>query len=183
MTGMKQIQIIGLTVLVLMVFTAAGQALDDATKAKVDAKIVQYTPWGTDAKVVEAVKAFNAAPPAYAKDMTHDKWQSLTLLSPEVKAIASCELSKYLKAKKDASISEAFVSGADGTKVAFFAKSSGWSHKGKPKHDDPMAGKTWTGEVEIDASSGQQQVQIGIPVMDQGKAIGSIVIGFNVTKI
>jgi len=115
--------------------------------------------------------------------MTQDKWQSLTLLSPEVKAIASCELSKYLKDKKDASVSEAFVSGADGTKVAFLAKSSNWSHKGKPKHDNPMAGKTWIGEVEIDASSGQQQVQIGIPVMDQGKAIGSIVIGFNVTKM
>lgn len=180
---MKRIKIIGLTMLVLIAFTAAGQALDDATKAKVDAKIVQYTPWGTDPKVVEAVKAFNAAPPAYAKGMTQDKWQSLTLLSPEVKAIATCELSKYLKDKKDASVSEAFVSGADGTKVAFLAKPSGWSHKGKPKHDDPMAGKTWIGEVEIDASSGQQQVQIGIPVMDQGKVIGSIVIGFNVTKM
>jgi hypothetical protein len=46
-----------------------------------------------------------------------------------------------------------------------------------------MAGKAWIGEVEIDASSGQQQIQIGIPVIDQGKAIGSIVIGFNVTKM
>ncbi len=181
---MKQIKMIGLSVFLLIAcVTAVGLALDDATKAKVDAKVVQYTPWGTDAKVVAAVKAFNAAPPAYAKDMNQDKWKSLTLLSPEVKEIASCELSKYLKDKKDASVSEAFVSGADGTKVAFLAKSSNWSHKGKPKHDDPMAGKTWIGEVEIDASSGQQQIQIGIPVMDQGKPIGSIVIGFNVTKM
>ena len=81
------------------------------------------------------------------------------------------------------SVFEAFVSGADGTKAAFIAKTSNWSHKGKPKHDDPMSGKAWIGEVEIDASSGQQQIQIGIPVMDQGKAIGSIVIGFNITKM
>ena len=180
---MKQIKVIGLTLFVLIAFVAVGQALDDATKAKVDAKIAQYTPWSTDAKVVAAVKAFNASPPAYAKDMTQDKWKSLTLLSPEVKEIASCDLSKYLKDKKDASVSEAFVSGADGTKAAFIAKTSGWSHKGKPKHDDPMSGKAWIGEVEIDASSGQQQIQIGIPVIDQGKAIGSIVIGFNITKM
>ncbi len=180
---MKQIKTIGLTMFVLIVLVSAGQALDDAVKAKVDAKIVQYTPWSTDAKIVSAVKAFNAAPPAYTKEMTQDKWKALTLLSPEVKEIASCELSKYLKEKKDASVSEAFVSGADGTKIAFLAKTSNWSHKGKPKHDTPMSGKAWIGEVEVDESSGQQQVQIGLPVMDQGKPIGSIVIGFNVTKM
>lgn len=81
---MKQIKIIGLAVFLLIACVTVGLALDDATKAKVDAKVVQYTPWGTDAKIVAAVKAFNAAPPAYTKDMNQDKWKSLTLLSPEV---------------------------------------------------------------------------------------------------
>ena len=39
-------------------------------------------------------------------------------------------------------------------KAAFFGKTSSWIHKGKPKHDLPMSGKTWTGAPELDQSSG-----------------------------
>ena len=37
---------------------------------------------------------------------------------------------------------------------------------GKPKHDVPMTGKSWQGPVEIDESSGIQQLQISVPVLD-----------------
>jgi len=90
---------------------------------------------------------------------------------------------KKVVATVDDSIAEAFVSGADGTKVAFLSKPTSWSHKGKDKHDAPMSGKTWYGPVEVDQSSGAQQIQLGIPVLDGGKPIGSIVIGLKVTKL
>jgi hypothetical protein len=80
-------------------------------------------------------------------------------------------------------VSEAFVSGADGGKVAFLGKTSNWSHKGKPKHDQPMSGKTWQGQVEVDESSGLQQVQVAVPVLDGGKPIGSLVVGLSVGKL
>jgi len=51
------------------------------------------------------------------------------------------------------------------------------------QHDAPMSGKTWYGQVEVDQSSGAQQIQLGIPVLDGGKPIGSIVIGLKVTKL
>jgi hypothetical protein len=89
----------------------------------------------------------------------------------------------FLKAKKTEAVSEAFVSGAEGTKVAFLAKTSGWSHKGKPKHDLPMSGKTWQGAVEVDESTGLQQVQVAVPVIDGGKPIGSLVVGLSLAKL
>jgi hypothetical protein len=46
-----------------------------------------------------------------------------------------------------------------------------------------MAGKTWIGETETDASTGVVQVQISFPVLDAGKPIGSIVIGLQVSKL
>jgi hypothetical protein len=137
---------------------------------------------GSDAKVVAAVKAFNASPPAVAKDMDQAKWSQLSVLSPEVKTFTKNDLASYLKSKKSDKVTEIFVSGADGTKVAFLAKPTSWSHKGKPKHDKPMSGKTWIGNAELDESSGKLQIQVSFPVLDGGKAIGSVVVGLDASK-
>ena len=80
-------------------------------------------------------------------------------------------------------MSEAFVSSANGTKVAFLAKTTSWSHKGKPKHETPMTGKVWQGPLETDKSSGVQQIQVAVPVLDGGKPIGSLVVGYAISKL
>jgi hypothetical protein len=152
-------------------------------KAKVEAHTKKLSPLSNDATVIEAVRAYNSNPPAAAKDMTQEKWKDLTILSPEIKTFTKNALATYLRGKKEDVVSELFVSGADGGKVAFLAKTSSWSHKGKPKHDVPMKGKVWTGSVEVDESTGKQQIQIGLPVLDKGKAIGSIVIALDVMKL
>jgi hypothetical protein len=174
------------TCITLFLFVAAaahGAELTAAQKAKVDAKFKQLSSWSSDKKIVDAVRAFNANPPAATRDMTQEKWEGLSMLSPEVKSISKSELAGYLRTLKDDTISEVFVSGADGTKAAFLSKTTNWSHKGKPKHDVPMSGKTWTGKPELDESTGVQQVQVGLPVLDNGKAIGSIVVGLNLSKL
>jgi hypothetical protein len=47
----------------------------------------------------------------------------------------------------------------------------------------PMAGKLYYGPVEVDESSGQQQVQVGFPVLDGTKPIGSIVVGLAIARL
>lgn len=136
-----------------------------------------------DPKIVEAVKAVNAAALADYKDMTQDKWKELPVLDPKVRYFSKTPAAEVLKAKKNEMMTEAFVNAADGSKVAFIAKTSNWSHKGKPKHDDPMAGKTWQGKVEMDESTGLKSIQIAVPVLDGGKAIGSMTIGYSLTKL
>lgn len=148
-------------------------------QAKIDKKKAEFSTLSNDAKVVAAVKAYNSAPPA----MTNEKWKTLSVISPEVKGLAKNELATYLKGKKTPEISEMFVSGIDGGKVAFLSKPTSWTHKGKAKHDNPMANKAWTGDVEMDESSGKQSVQFAIPVLDGGKPIGSIVIGLSIADL
>jgi len=46
-----------------------------------------------------------------------------------------------------------------------------------------MSGQTWTGPVKLDDSTGQQLIQVGMPVLDDGKPIGSIVFGLRVDKL
>jgi hypothetical protein len=167
----------------LSVSTLFAQTLSPEVQSKIDAQRNQINVWASDPLVVVAVRAHNATLPADHAALTQDKWRSLTVLDPLVRSFSKNAAGQFLKSKKSDVIVEAFVSDAAGLKVAFLAKTSSWSHAGKPKHDVPMTGKAWQGAIEVDESTGQQQVQIGVPVLDGGKPIGSLVVGLSVTKL
>jgi hypothetical protein len=168
------------------ILTAGGlfaQELSLAVQSKIDDQLRLLQSWASNAVVLKAVREHNANLPTDQAAMTQEKWDALTLLDPWVRAFSKNDLGVFLKTKKTDVVGEIFVSGADGLKVAFTSKTSNWSHKGKPKHDIPMSGKTWQGKSELDASTGLQTVQISVPVMDEGKPIGSIVVGLVVSKL
>lgn len=170
-------------VLAACVASASHAALPPDQQAKLDAKIADIRLWAADPVVTQAVVAQNTAtPPAFA-EMTQEKWKTLTVLAPFVRAFSKNAAAVALKARKTDWVSEAFVSDAAGLKVAFLAKTSGWSHAGKPKHDRPMAGETWQGEVELDESTGLQQVQVAVPIIAEGKPVGSLVVGVSLSKL
>jgi hypothetical protein len=162
---------------------ACAQSITPAVQSRIDAKLQEIVAWAADPAVVAAVRAHNSAMPAEQAALNQDKWRAMTVLDPIVRGFTKNPAADVLKAKKSEVVTEAFVSDAAGTKVAFLAKTSNWSHKGKEKHDVPMTGKTWQGPVEVDESSGQQQLQVGVPVLDGGKPIGSLVVGLSVTKL
>jgi hypothetical protein len=178
--------LLGLSTLALagMLSAARGaEALDPALQAKVDAQIKQIQALAADPVIVNAVKAQNASLPADYAAMTQDKWKSVTIMDPFVRSFTKNEAGQFLKSRKSDAISEAFLSDAAGNKVAFLSKPTNWSHKGKPKHDVPMTGKVWQGAVELDESSGTQQVQVAVPVLDGDKPIGSLVVGLSLGKL
>lgn len=172
--------------LALILFVASSAFCEELTpeqKAKVETKMKALSAWSTDKKIVDFVVKANANPLPESKGMTQEKWAELNMLSPEVKAFSKNELATYLKTLKEEMITEIFVSCADGGKAAFLSKTTSWSHKGKPKHDVPMTGKSWIGKPEVDESTGLSQVQVSIPVMDNGSPVGSIVIGLDLSKL
>ena len=160
-----------------------AQDVDAALQAKLNARAQTLRDWASSPAVVAAVKAINANVPADYAAMTEARWTDLSVLEPFVRRFTQNEAAAYMKSSRPAEVSEAFVSAANGMKVAFLSKTTSWSHKGKPKHDVPMAGKTWQGTIEIDKSTGQQQIQIAVPVLDGGKPIGSLVVGLAVAKL
>ena len=172
--------------LMLTAFVATNSFAESLTPEQTTAlnkQIEEFKKVATDTKIVDAVKAVNAAALPDYKDMSQDKWKELPVLDPKVRYFSKTPAAELLKSKKSDMITEVFVNAADGTKVAFHSKTSNWSHKGKAKHDDPMAGKTWQGTVEMDESTGLKSIQVAVPVMDGGKAIGSMTVGFSVTKL
>lgn len=181
---MKVFQIAG-TCAALVVCTAlpAAAQMTPAAQSKLDAQVAVFQQWASSPAVVAAVKAQNASRAADAAAMTQDKWAGLSVLDPFVRSLTKNDVAAFVKAQKSAMVSEVFVSCADGTKVATLGKPSSWSHKGKPKHDVPMTGKVWRGQVETDESTGLQQIQVAVPVLDGGKPIGSMVVGLSVSEL
>lgn len=171
----------------LVLFACAASVLHAALpaeqQAKLDAKIADLRLWASDPVIAGAVVAQNTATPAAFAEMTQDKWKTLTVLDPFVRAFSKNAAGLALKNRKTAWVSEAFVNDAAGLKVAFLSKTSGWTHAGKAKHDRPMAGETWQGEVELDESTGLQQVQVAVPVLAEGKPVGSLVVGVSLSTL
>ncbi|MEN9840920.1 MAG: hypothetical protein RL376_720, partial [Verrucomicrobiota bacterium] len=160
-----------------------AQSLDPAIQAKVDAQITQIVALAADPALVQAVREQNAATPADYAAMTKEKWKTLPVLDPFVRAFTRNPAAAAIKARKTEFVTEAFVSDAAGLKVAFLAKTTSFSHKGSPKHEKPLASETWQGPVEVDESTGQQQLQVAVPILDAGKPIGSLVVGLSLTKL
>lgn len=163
--------------------TVPAQTISPAAQSKIDARLRELAAWAAAPEVVAAVRAHNTALAPEHASLTQEKWRTLTVLDPLVRGFSKNAAAAVLKARKDEVVTEAFLSGATGMKVAFLTKPSNWSHRGKDKHDVPMSGKSWQGPIEVDESSGQQQLQIAVPVLDGGKAIGSLVVGLSLTRL
>jgi hypothetical protein len=164
-------------------FAAFGNELTAEQNRKLETLIKEAGELARNPEIVIAVREYNSKGHEITKDMDQDKWAKLTIMDPIVKELRSNETARILRSRKAEVVSEAFVSGADGCKIAFLSKPSSWTHKGKAKHDEPMAGKTWIGTPEKDISTGLSQIQFALPILDAGKPIGSLVIGVAVSKL
>jgi hypothetical protein len=177
-------KISSITAILLFAAVASIAQAPPELQAKLNTEIKHLETISSDSQVVAAVKTYNStAPSAEAKAMTNEQWHSLSLFDPFVRAIGKNALSEHLKAQKNDVIVKIFVSGADGGKVGFDAKTEHWTHRGMPKHEVPMSGRTWIGTVKLDDSTGQQLIQVGLPVLDGKKPIGSIVFGLRADKL
>lgn len=180
---MKNFPSLLVALLCLIGGSLSAQTISPAVQHQIDGQIKLVTSWAADPAVVQAVREHNATTPPDQAALTQEKWRALTVLDPLVRGFTKNAAAQFLKSAKNEYVTEAFVSDTAGLKVAFLAKPSNWSHLGKPKHDVPMTGKNWQGPVEVDESSGQQQIQVAVPVLDGGKPIGSLVIGLSLTKL
>ncbi len=177
---MKTLTLLGL--LVALVGPVFGEGFSPAMQARINARVVEIKAWAADPVIVQAVAAHNLKPPADHVALTDATWKALPANAPPNRFTQN-PAGVFLKSKQASWASEVFVSDAKGTKVAFLAKPTNWSHAGNPKHDEPMAGKVWQGKIELDKSSGQNQLQVAVPVLDAAqKPIGSLVVGIAVEQ-
>lgn len=145
--------------------------------------------FGNDPVIVKAVKEENAKGKTLdqIKDMDA-KWQAHAGVADYMKAMMDSECGKHLQGIEDGSqqYAEIFVMDNLGANVAMTSKTSDYWQGDEAKFQKSFAegkGAVFVDEVKFDDSSQTYLVQVSVPVMDDGKAIGAITFGIDVDKV
>jgi hypothetical protein len=178
----------GMIVLALLV--AAGTAFaQDKSVPRSLVKFVAETLGGVgqDAQLVAAVEKDNMKPAAVEKLRDLDKkWQAReiedfvrTLMGNAVSARLQNQITSFRY------IPEAFIMNAQGTIIGETHRTSGYWKGEAAKFTAAYnggAGATWYGKVEFDESTNTNILQVSVPVVKGGKAIGAICFGVNLDE-
>ena len=169
-----------------MVAPAAALELTPAVQTELDKQKAALVKWAADPVIVAAVTEQNGKGPLAGMD--NAKWKSTRRSDPVVQAMVKSPAGDFLKKKIEASggaLDKAFLSAAQGEKVAFAEKTISYVHKGQEKFDVPMStGKPWQMSKEwFDESLQGYAIQVAVPVMDGGKTIGVIVASVPVSHL
>ncbi len=164
---------------------AGGFEMTAGVQAELDKQKGIVASWAASPVIVGAVLEQNRKGPIAGMD--NAKWKVTRRSDLVVTAFQSNPAGQFLKTKLVASqgaVSEAFLSAARGEKVAFAEKTTSYIHKGAAKFDVPFnTGKAWQGEAEFDESTQTYAIQISVPVLAEGKPIGALVIGVNLSYL
>ena len=174
--------------LAILLGAAAAQAafeITPAIQAELDRQKRIVAGWAADPVIVKAVVEQNARGPLPGMD--NAKWKVLRRSDPIVRAFQSNAAGQFLRAKMEASrgmITEAFLSAAQGEKVAFAEKTTSYIHKGVAKFDVPFTTRgAWQGRPEFDESAQTYQIQISVPVLADGAPVGALVVGVSLSQL
>jgi hypothetical protein len=168
--------------------TVAGAAsfeMTAAVQAELDKQKTVVASWAANPVIVNAVLAQNRTGPIAGMD--NAKWKMTRRSHPVVTGFQANPAGQLLKARlqeSEGAISEAFLSAAQGEKVAFVEKTTSYIHRGAEKFDVPFrTGKAWQGPAEFDESSQTYAIQISVPVLAEGRPIGVLVVGVNLSHL
>ena len=166
---------------------AAGQGfqMTPAVQAELDRQKTVIAGWAASPAIVNAVAEQNRKGPIAGLD--NAKWKITRRSDAVVTGFQNNAAGQFLKSKVEetkGAVSEAFLSAAQGEKVAFVEKTTSYIHKGAPKFDVPFStGRSWQGQAEFDESSQTYAIQISVPVLGDGKPIGVLVVGVNLSHL
>jgi len=180
-----------IAVAIFFVFMAAG--LVAAQDKSVPKSLVKFanetlTGIGQDPQLVSFVSRDNANPVNVEKLRALDKrWVAKDNIEDFVKALMSNQVSARLKKQIAAHtyIPEAFIMNAQGTIIGETDRTSTYWKGEQEKFTAAYnggVGAVWFGKLAYDESSKTNGVQISVPVVKGGKAIGAITFTINVDE-
>lgn len=138
----------------------------------------QAVMWASEFRIVQAVKEANAKGPIAGLD--NAKWRQLKEADPVVQGfITSPSGEQLMRWMEDDTrgINKLVLSGAESQRVAFTAKPTLYFAKGFQNFDVAMNGEIWQqSESKPDSMNKIDTVQIAVPVKDDNKVIGVLLV-------
>ncbi|SHO52697.1 cache domain-containing protein [Desulfopila aestuarii] len=162
---------------------------EEAPQAVKDLAATKLAAYGSDPVIVAAVKEQNAMGKSLDDIKAMDKkWQETAGVDSYMKSLMESACGKHLGEilGSQAYFAEIFVMDNQGANVAMTGKTSDYWQGDEAKFAKSFAdgaGAVFVDEVEFDDSSQAYLVQVSVPVMEAGKAIGAITFGIDVEKV
>lgn len=176
--------------LAVMILAAASFAYaEKAPQAVYDIAETKLKALGQDPTIVAAVKAQNAKGVSLEDIKAMDeKWKGDAGIADYMKAIMDNPCAKRVTEVADSNsmYAEIFVMDNQGANVCMTDKTSDYWQGDEAKFQKSFAGgagAVFVDEVEFDDSTQAYLVQVSVPVMDEGVAIGAITYGIDVDKV
>lgn len=173
----------------LFAFLIVGPVQAEDAPAAVKNLVPELQSWGSNAALVAAVKAQNASGMSLEEIKKKDaEWMATSGVSDFMQSVmnnAAAQELKRLEASKPY-FTEVFLMDNQGANVAMTNKTSDYWQGDEPKFTESFKGGQGgvdIGKVKFDESAQAYLVQISVPVMDGGAAIGAITIGVNVDEL
>ena len=145
--------------------------------------------WVGDSVLIDAVKTQNAKNLSLDSIKARDaSWRKTEGLDDEMKGMLTSAAGKKLSEfeKSQPYFFELFLMDNQGANVSMTNKTSDYWQGDEAKWQESFkggVGAVHIGEVEFDESAQDYLVQISVPVLEGGKAIGAITIGINLDEL
>jgi len=173
----------------LGLIAVSSMAFAEDAPESVKALIPGLKDYGTNPVLVAAVKAQNAKGMTLdAIQKTDKEWMATSGMNDLMKSLmdnkAAKELAKIEKSKPY--FDELFLMDHLGANVAMTNKTSDYWQGDEAKFKNSFkdgAGGIDVGKVKFDKSAQAYLVQVSVPVMDGGNAIGAITFGINIDEL
>lgn len=140
--------------------------------------------------IVRAVREQNARPQSPARIRAIDEeWTRTDELTPFKRAMQENEVGRYFQSLidfNDSIYNEAFLTDSNGANVAAYPVTSDYWQGDEEKwiaaYNDGQ-GAIFVSDVAFDESTRTPAIQISVPVMDEGRAIGVLIVGVKLTYV
>jgi len=160
----------------LVIASSATHAdpISPALQVKVDKYKKQLLEWAANPQLVAAAKASNAK--GGISGITNAKWDELTETDPTVSGLTQLPISKQIsKWEDDKAIEKLLLRDETGNLAAYSSRSGKpllYNNSKQAPFQNGLKGP-WSGkEVKPDPTTQKKSVQVSVPVMEGGKAIG-----------
>ena len=169
--------------------TSERQKSDSELRAQVEARVSIVERWAADPVIVRAVREANEnLRPMSEIEAIDAKWRKTTGVDDFIRTIIDHPAAERLRELRASNpeLQEAFLIDRLGANIASTNKTSDFYQGDEAKFIEAFneaAGAIHIGEVARDESIQAFSVPIGVPVLDEGQAIGVLVVTLNAEKL
>jgi len=145
--------------------------------------------WGEDPALVAAVRERNAQSTSLTDVQAKDReWQAATGVTPFMESLIKNAAGTRLVELETSSpwYFEVFLMDQLGANVAMTNKTSDYWQGDEAKFTESFkngVGAVHVSEAKFDESAQAYLIQVSVPVMDEGKAIGALTVGVNLDEL